>query len=734
MSVVRTPSQLNRTFRFGEFEFSVRAGELRRSGEVVRLQNQPLRVLLVLLEYSGEVVTREEIRERVWPGSPIQDFDNSLRVAVAKLRQAFRDDADNPRYIETLPRRGYRWLYPVTVHDTPNLVEPDTVKTEIGEADPRNYAAQTQGGESDASSTAIAPKLPGRKILIGRAIVSVALCVAVSATVWFLRPQRSTLDPRVLPLTTYPGLEYMPSLSPDGNWVVFGWTGPNPSEPYGVYIKQVGHDRARRITDTPAEAADSDPVWTPDGRSVLFFRRRGPLSGIYIAPAQGGPARQLATVSLAERRIRRARFDVSPQGNTIVYPDSVPERQTIALFRLDLRTMQSHQLTFPPPNSKGDGDPAFSHVGKTVAFQRNILDLQQVYVVPAAGGEARLLAAHNRVDIDGLAWDGDDRDILLGGQQLRRASASGGDQAPTVISYVPGPVLFPCLRGSRLAYAKAWDNANIWKLDLRDPSVASGAPAKLISSTRQQAAASFSPDSSQIVFQSDRSGAWEIWKSNRDGSNAMQLTHFQGALTGTPRWSPNGRQIAFDSRVSGRSEIYIIADDGGVLRQLTNNPAGNAVPAWSRDGKWLYYSSSRDGVMNIWKTPVSGGAEQRVTSNGGIYAAESADGEYIYYSQSQTDPSLWRTPVNGGATQPVLGAPKPFSCSHWALGASGIYIIDPNSDLNFYDFRNNHATKVIHHPGFLTDWSLAVSPDGREVVWAQIDDRAADLMLVENFR
>src|SRR5664279_1956599 len=125
MSVVRPPSQLNQVFRFGEFEFSVRSGELRRSGEVLRLQYQPLRVLQVLLEYSGEVVTRDEIRERAWPDDSIRDFDNSLRVAVAKLRKAFVDDADAPQYIETVPRRGYRRLYPVTVREIqPNIVEP----------------------------------------------------------------------------------------------------------------------------------------------------------------------------------------------------------------------------------------------------------------------------------------------------------------------------------------------------------------------------------------------------------------------------------------------------------------------------------------------------------------------------------------------------------------------------------------------------------------------------------
>ena len=87
---------------------------------VVRLQQQPSRVLLALLEYSGEVITREELRDRVWPGASVQDFDNSLRVAVNKLRQALDDDPDNPEYVETLPRRGYRWLCTVTVHENPH--------------------------------------------------------------------------------------------------------------------------------------------------------------------------------------------------------------------------------------------------------------------------------------------------------------------------------------------------------------------------------------------------------------------------------------------------------------------------------------------------------------------------------------------------------------------------------------------------------------------------------------
>jgi Tol biopolymer transport system component/DNA-binding winged helix-turn-helix (wHTH) protein len=730
MSVVRTAPNLNQVFRFGDFDFSVRSGELRKNGKVLRLQYQPLRVLVVLLEYPGQVVTRDEIRERAWPDDSIRDFDNSLRVAVAKLRQAFGDDPDSPRYIETVPRRGYRWLYPVTVEEKSlNAVD---VESPGGAVVAEPLSPQSPAKPDPITSVSL--KSSRRTTLMRRIAVTLASWIALLGAIWFLRPQPVKPDPKVSPLSTYPGLEHTPALSPDGKRVAFAWTGANPADPYRVYVKQVGEEGARRITETPAEASDGDPVWTPDGRSILFFRRDGERSGIYQTSIDGGRERLITLTSLHGSPLKRDRFDISPQSTTLVYPSRPAGQQRVALFLLDLATSQSRQLTFPPPESAGDSDPAYSRDGKNIVFERESLDSRQVYVVPATGGDIRLLTDHNRSAIDGLAWTQDDREILLGGQQLLRISASASGQAASAASYVPGPVIYPFLRGDLLVYSQAWDNANIWKLELRGLLRAEGEPAKLIASSRQQAAASFSPDGSQIAFQSDRSGTWEVWKSHRDGSNAVQLTHFGGPLTGTPRWSPDGKQIAFDSRAKEVSEIYLIPADGGAPRQVTANPGGNAVPAWSRDGKWLYYSSSRDGVTNIWKMPVDGGTEQRVTTNGGIYAAESHDGEYLYFSRSSNDPSLWRVPVKGGEEQLVPGAPKPFGCSHWAISASGLYIVDPNGDLNFYDFARRQATTVIHHPGFLTDWSLAVSPDGQEIVWAQIDARAADLMMVENFR
>ena len=143
---------------------------------------------------------------------------------------------------------------------------------------------------------------------------------------------------------------------------------------------------------------------------------------------------------------------------------------------------------------------------------------------------------------------------------------------------------------------------------------------------------------------------------------------------------------------------------------------------------------SRTAARTSGRCPSQGGTPQAVTSKGGIYAVESFDGKYVYFSRNAQDATIWRVPVEGGAEELVGGAPKPFDSSHWVLTASGIYIIDAVGDLVLFEVDKHRSTTVFHDQRFITDWSMAVSPDGREVVWAQIDARLADLMLVEHFR
>src|ERR1700733_10513141 len=152
--------------RFGTYEVSLQSGEVRKAGLRIRVQQQPMKLLEMLLEHPGEVVTREELRSRVWPSESFGDFDQALNIAIGKLRSALGDSAENPRFIETLPKRGYRFIADVSVLDTDvRLRRPESVAGDPSDTVPGNTL---QGG-----GLALAPKR--RRWLTRGLIVAVAL-------------------------------------------------------------------------------------------------------------------------------------------------------------------------------------------------------------------------------------------------------------------------------------------------------------------------------------------------------------------------------------------------------------------------------------------------------------------------------------------------------------------------------------------------------------------------------
>ena len=198
---------LRHTFvvRFGTYEVSLQSGELRKAGVKIRIQQQPLKVLEVLLERPGEVVTREELRSRVWPNESFGDFDQAVNIAIAKLRSALGDSAENPRYIETLPKRGYRFIAEVSV------VEADggTKRLEAAPVNPRETAPRHEvEGSIQGNGLPIAPKRrlwPTRRVIVAAALL---LSLPI-LSVWLFRSRgRAPMGIRslaVLPLENLSG-------------------------------------------------------------------------------------------------------------------------------------------------------------------------------------------------------------------------------------------------------------------------------------------------------------------------------------------------------------------------------------------------------------------------------------------------------------------------------------------------------------------------------------------------
>ena len=702
--------------RFGTFEVDLLAMELRKHGVKIKLQDQPFQILVMLLERPGEVVTREQLHQKLWPGGTFLDFDHGLNNAIQRLRQALGDSAENPRFVETLARRGYRFLAPV------------------------DRAVTTTPAE-------LAPTIRVLSwILVGAVML---LLVGAGIGLWLLRPA-SHPAPATVPLTSYPGQQADPAFSPDGKQVAFAWDGEN-GDNFDIYVKLVGAGAPLRLTTNPAE--ERSPAWSPDGRYIAFCRALPAGAEISMVPALGGAERKLAETALAGPG-RCGGLSWSQDGKFLAFVDRSGPQAPYSIFLLAIETGQKRRLTMPLDESFGDFGPRFSPDGRILAFVRCHGLSCNLYSQPSnkggrSEGEAKQITYEGRVHL-GFDWTADGRRMVysagqLGISNLWMIPSSGGTSERLAVAGVNAGYTSVSRAGNRLVYERDALDFNIWRIPGPASPDRKSAPSKFIASNQFDIEPQFSPDGAKIVFTSSRSGNFEIWVCNREGRNPVQLTSFDGQYVGSPRWSPDSRWIAFDSFKAGNSDVYVISADGGPSRRLTHGPSNNVRPSWSRDGRWIYFGSNRSGIYfgpnrsepsQIWKVPAAGGEAVQVTKGGGEEAFESADGKFVYWVKPDV-PGVWRVQVEGGHETQLHDVPME---SLWALTGEGICFFDRGNSagpvLKFFSF-SGRATILRQFPKETrldgSSTALSVSPDGRWILYTQLDLSGSDVMLVENF-
>lgn len=737
-------ANITRWVRFGIFEVDLLSGELRRDGVKVKLQEQPFQVLATLLERPGDVVTREELQKKLWPADTFVDFDHSINAAIRRLRDALGDSAETPVFVETVARRGYRFIAPLELQQSA-IVLPSM------EDRRRRESFQVR---------------PWQSSLAKRSTVLSALTIGVLALllVYYSRSFRGQLQqPVITPALTSIGEKYTPSLSPDGQHLAFSWNGGSGPH-FSLYVKVLGTEEPLRLTRQ--DSIDFDPAWSPDGRYIAFCRISQGESGIYVIPAMGGAERRLRKTLWEEREFYEifwyaGRLAWSPDGNYLAFSDRASrDEPALSMYLMSFESLDARRLTSPflsagaeahesspeqpamafvSLRSRGDVNPEFSPDGKTLAFARVSRGVQAIYTIPIPGGPERHLIS-GRAFNWGLAWTGDGRNIVFGSAgwlatdaSLWKISAHGGQ--PERLQFGDEGVQ-PSIRGSKLVYVRQRANLNIWMRRL-DASRHAGSPHRLIASTRMESGPQFSPDGSQIAFESTRSGTYEVWMCQSNGTGPIQLTRFN-SHTGTPRWSADGRQIAFDSRAAGNADIYALGSEGGPTRRLTSEPSGEVVPNWSGDGRWIYFASDRSGGWEIWKMASSGGSAVQVTHQGGFAAVESSDGRFVYYAKGPTLPGIWRIPTSGGDEEEIVGSLEPGYWGYWALVDDGIYYLDTRAQpaITFFDLKSRRTWRAfdLENPPAREAPGLALSSDKKTILYTQIDGLTSDVILVDNFR
>ena len=583
--------------------------------------------------------------------------------------------------------------------------------------------------------------------------------LAVLAAAYAVWQQQSTIELaplKVISLTTFAGPELYPSLSPDGNHVAFTWSG-HKQDNTDIYVQQIGAGDPLRVTTDPHH--DYNPVWSPDGRWIAFLRGDAPtplatsVRELRLVAPLGGPERMVASLRVQELTEHPAYLTWCADSSCVIVSDSLGERKPDALFAISIDTGEKRQLTDPQPPVLADSNPALSLDGSTLLFIRRMTwssgELHTVSLAPrmTVAAEPRHIAVPG-VKIDTATWLPNSEilfstPVLSGTTNLWRVPGIGG--APTRLAYTGEDGTMPTVApgqsqsSSRIVYVRRLIDDNIWQMTTTAAGLPPGSPpTAAIRSTKQDIHPQLSPDGKRLAYTSTRSGFWEIWVSDLDGANAVQLTYMRAPTgTGVPHWSPDGHVIVFASDAEGQFDIFVVPVAGGKVRNLTTHPAFDHVPAFSRDGKWVYFSSSRSGPFQIWRMPAAGGEPVQVTKDGGFFSQDSSNGADLYFMPTAgvgAITSIWRMPTSGGqAVKMIDGAVN----GAFAVVTRGIYFLDLAAGvrIQFYDFATRRATVVARDLGLGAEMGgFHASADGRTILFVRRESAVDDLMLVENFR
>jgi DNA-binding winged helix-turn-helix (wHTH) protein/Tol biopolymer transport system component len=551
------PTALARVLRFGTFEVDVEARALRKAGLEVKLQEQPRQVLRALLERPGQVVTREELRQRLWPDGTFVDFEHSLNTAVKKLRDALGDEADNPRFVETVPLRGYRFCSPVEHLD----------------------------GHREQEEAPAPPRRPLRRVVTGSAVL---LAVAVVAVAWMSRPPRRpkivgstqlTYSGRVMapevrrevfhPLLTdgtriyfseftnpiktsqvlaaggeiqplplpFPDLELL-HLSPDGSQLLLCQRQAFLDREGPLWIVPTLGGAPRRLGDVMAHAG----AWSPDGRRIGYAR----ADGVFVANADGTALRPLASV-----RGRAAWLRWSPDGRRLRFTVVDAQTQSRSLWEVSAEGSGLHPLLSRESQSGDACCGEWTPDGRHFVFRWARQDRPELWLLSE---ETLFHPSPPPVR------------LTTGPQHLRSAVPSRDGRRLFVVVGAP----------------PRWETL---RFDLRSREF------KPVEADR---VGRFSRDGGWVAYVESRGEETVLWRRRVDGSERLQLT--------TPplkvyfhEWSPDGKRIVFVGKRAGQPwKAYLIGADGGTPQALLDWDLNQADPCWSPDGRSVMFGHPPD--------------------------------------------------------------------------------------------------------------------------------------------
>jgi eukaryotic-like serine/threonine-protein kinase len=585
--------------RFGLFEVDLTEGILLKNGRKIKLQAQPFRLLVMLVEQPGETVPRERLKEALWSSDTFVDFDHSLNAAVARLRQALDDSAENPRFIATMARQGYRFIAPV---EQPSAQKPG-VDAQPELEPPRGQAPNMGRG-----------RLP---LALGAAVIVAALSALV---IWVMHP-KTFREAEITQMTFDPGLTIDPAISPDGKLLAYASDRPGGHN-LNIWVQQLSPGGSA-VQLTHEDADTRQPSFSPDGTHIVFHCAKNG-GGVCMIPAIGGQLIRLAPRGLAPH--------LSPDGKWISFQ--------VGYGLTAIITGSSIGQSFVMPISGGSArrigadlpsaaNPVWSPDSQHLLVYEDVDDSSDWFLISTAGGASR-------------------RTGLF--QALKRQGFSlGVNLVPQLSVWRRGFILFSASYG---------DTTNIWRMPVSDDGTPRGKAERLTSGTAIETSPVLSV-SGALLFES-LSTLYSIWSLQLDPNEAVVRGELRRLTSGPfdimPSISLDGRWLAFTTargkKTSFQNAQLAVKDvHTGAETVVSDASTPEAHPHISSDGSSIAVATSPpkwDGIgllerRNLAEQRIPGGEHPRDLSHdnkrllyqhqndlGGIRCLDIASGKDVF--------------------------------------------------------------------------------------------------------
>jgi Tol biopolymer transport system component/DNA-binding winged helix-turn-helix (wHTH) protein len=663
-------------YEFDEFRIDPAKRQLLREGEVVPLYSKAFDLLLLLVESNGRDLSKDEILETIWPGQILEE--SNLTVNISAVRKALGEKAAQPRFLVTIPGRGYRFVARVREADefliqtqtiSEITVEEETFEDEALATDSRHQRFPTAATAHQPVAGELTGRVSGSARLIKRPLLwaglGATLVVLVLAVVLVARRVQTAASDRFQQIKirqlTNDGRTVNAAISPDGKFFVFVWAGKEKST---LRLGQMSGEGPIELLPA-SDAVYEGLAFSPDGSSIYYVTDDSLQNKqtLYRLPVLGGVPVRLRegigaffAIAPDNKRVAFVRSDADAKTRNIVISDLDGGNESVALTLPVHRELMSRSLSWSPD-------------GSTIALGAGPDEKQTdlgIFLLHLADHQLKSLSAPQWREIQSTVWLKDGSGIVAvaastvtqESRQIWFISQPGGQTRRITNDLNSYDISLSATTDANQIMAVAHQQmSNIWVAPAEDLSKANQITFGALNRGDGGLGLDWTPDG-RIVYASSVAQSKTIWIMDADGKNAKELTP-PGNYETTPGVTGDGHFLVFESNRSGANEIWRTNIDGTDPKRLTTC-GRNYQPGVAPDGKWVVYRSTCEAEPGLWRVSIDGGNPVRLTDKSGSWPAVSPDSKFVAceFAATPGKEQLAIFPIEGGSAQKLFEVPR----------------------------------------------------------------------------